>query len=80
MTKYETSVFPYYCKSSCMETERYKCYFELIPCKISRRDKCKKVEEIKYKKVSETREVLRNAIRKKLINHPLSPLLPIQSD
>ena len=44
MSKYENSVFPYSIYSTvnlsaCIETERWKCYFERRSCKISRRDK-----------------------------------------
>ena len=68
MSKYKNSVFPY----SVYSTVNLPAWRP--------KDANVTLVNIKCKKVSETQEVLRNAIRKMLVNHPLSPLLPIQSD
>ena len=68
MSKYENSVFPY----SVYSTVNLPAWRP--------KDANVTLVNIKCKKVSETQEVLRNTIRKKLVNYPLSPMLPIQSD
>ena len=78
MSRYENSVFPYFVHST-VNLPAWRPKDTNVTLK---EDRAKQPEEInvKCKKVSETQEVLRNAIRKKLVNHPLSFLLPIQSD
>ena len=76
MLKYKNSVFPY----SVYSTVNLPAWRPKDANVTFKEDHAIEEINIKCKKVSETHEVLRNAIRKKLVNHPLSLLLPIQSD